>query len=66
MNGEDVTSNILTIKDIPHYIDQKYKDYKLKFVVKSIMLFMIFMKWNDNLEESDKNLLIQEMLLLEH
>ncbi|EDX53354.1 NAD-dependent DNA ligase LigA [Ureaplasma urealyticum] len=54
VNGEDVTSNILTIKDIPHYIDQKYKDYEIEVRGEVYMAFHDFYEMNDNLEESDK------------
>lgn len=54
INGEDVTSNVLTINDIPHYIDKKYKDYEIEVRGEIYMSNTDFENLNENLDESEK------------
>ncbi|AJQ45141.1 DNA ligase [Ureaplasma diversum] len=54
VQGEDVTLNVKTIKDIPLYIDDKYKDYEIEVRGEVFMAYEDFKELNDSIDETNK------------
>ncbi len=52
--GEDVTSNVYMIKNIPIYIDKKYKDLKIEIRGEIYLPKSEFLKINENLNDDKK------------
>jgi DNA ligase (NAD+) len=52
--GEDVTTNVYMIKNIPIYIDKKYKDLKIEIRGEIYLPKSEFLKINENLNDDKK------------